>query len=193
MAAEKTASYGIITPGETNGGLTEVRGLVEKPEPAEAPSRLGVIGRYILQPDVMGVLDAKERGAGGEIQLTDAMAKLIGKQPFHALKVELDAPRLRRQGGFRDRQSGDGAGAGRRRPAGPGVYQAALARTPSNSAKPVAQFADLDRPLDHARIECGLVLGELSSARRRAIRRSIRASSTSKWNGFRITSSAPAS
>jgi UTP--glucose-1-phosphate uridylyltransferase len=87
VPAEKTKSYGIITPGETNGDLTEVRGLVEKPEPSEAPSRLGVIGRYILQPEVMGVLDAKETGAGGEIQLTDAMAKLIGKQPFHALKV----------------------------------------------------------------------------------------------------------
>ena len=85
---EKTKSYGIIAPGETMGGLTEVRGLVEKPDPAEAPSRLGVIGRYILQPDVMGVLDSQERGAGGEIQLTDAMAKLIGKQPFHALKVD---------------------------------------------------------------------------------------------------------
>ena len=85
--AEKTKSYGIITPGKADGDLTEVRGLVEKPEPAEAPSRLGVIGRYILQPEVMQVLDAGERGAGGEIQLTDAMAKLIGKQPFHALKV----------------------------------------------------------------------------------------------------------
>src|SRR5687768_2910523 len=88
VPAEKTASYGIITPGETNGDLTEVRGLVEKPEPAQAPSRLGVIGRYILQPDVMSVLDAQERGAGGEIQLTDAMAKLIGRQPFNALKVD---------------------------------------------------------------------------------------------------------
>ncbi len=87
VPAEKTGSYGIITPGESNSDLTEVLGLVEKPEPAEAPSRLGVIGRYILQPEVMGVLDAQERGAGGEIQLTDAMAKLIGKQPFHALKV----------------------------------------------------------------------------------------------------------
>ena len=87
VPAEKTASYGIITPGGTNGDLTEVRGLVEKPAPAEAPSRLGVIGRYILQPEVMQVLDAKETGAGGEIQLTDAMAKLIGRQPFHALKV----------------------------------------------------------------------------------------------------------
>jgi UTP--glucose-1-phosphate uridylyltransferase len=88
VPAEKTSSYGIITPGETIGDLTEVRGLVEKPNPADAPSRLGVIGRYILQPDVMQVLEAGERGAGGEIQLTDAMAKLIGRQPFHALKVD---------------------------------------------------------------------------------------------------------
>jgi UTP--glucose-1-phosphate uridylyltransferase len=87
VPAEKTSSYGIVAPGETVGDLTEVLGLVEKPDPAEAPSRLGVIGRYILQPQVMRALDAQERGAGGEIQLTDAMAKLIGKQPFHALKV----------------------------------------------------------------------------------------------------------
>ena len=87
VPAEKTRSYGIITPGESDGDLTEVRGLVEKPQPSEAPSRLGVIGRYILQPQVMRVLDEQERGAGGEIQLTDAMAKLIGKQPFHALRV----------------------------------------------------------------------------------------------------------
>jgi UTP--glucose-1-phosphate uridylyltransferase len=62
--------------------------LVEKPKPEVAPSRLGIIGRYILQPEVMTILDAKETGAGGEIQLTDAMAKLIGKQPFHAVKVD---------------------------------------------------------------------------------------------------------
>jgi UTP--glucose-1-phosphate uridylyltransferase len=85
---DRTNAYGIITPGRTDGALTEVQGLVEKPEPADAPSRLGVIGRYILQPEVMRVLDAQERGAGGEIQLTDAMAKLIGEQPFHALKVD---------------------------------------------------------------------------------------------------------
>ena len=88
VAAENTKFYGIITPGETKGDLTEVRGLVEKPDPKDAPSRLGVIGRYILQPEVMRVLDTKERGAGGEIQLTDALARLIGKQPFHALKVD---------------------------------------------------------------------------------------------------------
>jgi UTP--glucose-1-phosphate uridylyltransferase len=88
VPAEKTRAYGIIDPGETTGDLTEVRGLVEKPDSATAPSRLGIIGRYILQPEVMPVLEAGERGAGGEIQLTDAMAKLIGKQPFHALKVD---------------------------------------------------------------------------------------------------------
>jgi UTP--glucose-1-phosphate uridylyltransferase len=85
---EKTGSYGIVTPGAQDGNLTEVRGLVEKPKPEVAPSRLGIIGRYILQPEVMTILDAKETGAGGEIQLTDAMAKLIGKQPFHAVKVD---------------------------------------------------------------------------------------------------------
>ena len=88
VPAEKTASYGIITPGDTKGALTEVRGLVEKPQPDVAPSRLGVIGRYILQPEVMRILDKGERGAGGEIQLTDAMAKLMGQPPFNALKVD---------------------------------------------------------------------------------------------------------
>ena len=85
---ERTASYGIISPGKSDGVLTEVKGLVEKPKPEVAPSRLSVIGRYILQPEVMTILDRHETGAGGEIQLTDAMAKLIGTQPFHALKAD---------------------------------------------------------------------------------------------------------
>jgi UTP--glucose-1-phosphate uridylyltransferase len=84
---ERTASYGIVAPGTRDGRLTEVKGLVEKPKPAEAPSNLGIVGRYILQPEVMRILDNPERGAGGEIQLTDAMAKLIGEQPFHGLTV----------------------------------------------------------------------------------------------------------
>ena len=88
VPADRTASYGIITPGETRGNATEVKGLVEKPKPEEAPSRLGVVGRYILQPEVMEILERGERGAGGEIQLTDGMAKLIGRQPFHAVKVD---------------------------------------------------------------------------------------------------------
>jgi UTP--glucose-1-phosphate uridylyltransferase len=82
---ERTASYGVITPGETKGRAVEVRGLVEKPKPEDAPSNLAVIGRYILQPELMRILDSGEQGAGGEIQLTDAMAKLIGTQPFHAV------------------------------------------------------------------------------------------------------------
>jgi UTP--glucose-1-phosphate uridylyltransferase len=88
VAADRTASYGIISPGSSEGAVTEVRGLIEKPQPSDAPSRLGVIGRYILQPEVMHILGRGEKGAGGEIQLTDAMAKLIGDQPFHALKVD---------------------------------------------------------------------------------------------------------
>jgi UTP--glucose-1-phosphate uridylyltransferase len=85
---ERTGSYGVITPGRQDGAITEVLGLVEKPRPEDAPSNLAVIGRYILQPEVMHILDRGETGAGGEIQLTDAMAQLIGKQPFHAVKVD---------------------------------------------------------------------------------------------------------
>ena len=88
VPADKTGSYGIITPGTTNGAATEVKGLVEKPSPEDAPSRLGVVGRYILQPEVMDILGQGNRGAGGEIQLTDGIAQLIGTQPFHALKVD---------------------------------------------------------------------------------------------------------
>ena len=88
VPSDRTASYGVITPGEAKGRAVEVRGLVEKPQPEDAPSNLGVIGRYILQPEVMRVLDAQEPGAGGEVQLTDALAKLIGKQPFHAVTVD---------------------------------------------------------------------------------------------------------
>jgi UTP--glucose-1-phosphate uridylyltransferase len=88
VARDKTASYGIITPGASDGALTEVRGLVEKPKPDEAPSTLAVVGRYILQPEIMPILGSQQRGAGNEIQLTDAMAQLIGKQPFHAVTVD---------------------------------------------------------------------------------------------------------
>jgi UTP--glucose-1-phosphate uridylyltransferase len=84
----ETHKYGVIDPGATDGRLTEIRGMVEKPAPGTAPSNLMLPGRYILQPEVMRALDAHERGAGGEIQLTDAMARLIGKQPFHAYRFE---------------------------------------------------------------------------------------------------------
>jgi UTP--glucose-1-phosphate uridylyltransferase len=84
----ETHKYGVIDPGSTNGRLTEIRGMVEKPAPGTAPSNLMLPGRYILQPQVMRELDAQETGAGGEIQLTDAIAKLVGKQPLHAYRFE---------------------------------------------------------------------------------------------------------
>ena len=85
VPAEHTHRYGIVAPGAVDGLVTQVKGLVEKPAAGTAPSRLAAIGRYILQPEVMDVLAAGKRGAGGEIQLTDAMAEMIGVQPFHAL------------------------------------------------------------------------------------------------------------
>jgi len=82
---EEVSSYGVIAPGAQHGALTEVKGLVEKPRLEDAPSNLIISGRYILQPEVMRVLESQEKGAGGEIQLTDAMARMIGQQPFHAV------------------------------------------------------------------------------------------------------------
>ena len=82
---DEVSSYGVIKPGVRNGALTEVLGLVEKPGRAEAQSNLIISGRYILQPEVMRVLEHQGKGAGGEIQLTDAMAQMIGQQPFHAV------------------------------------------------------------------------------------------------------------
>ncbi|HEY0116344.1 MAG TPA: UTP--glucose-1-phosphate uridylyltransferase GalU [Allosphingosinicella sp.] len=88
VPAEETHKYGVIDPGARDGRLTEIRGMVEKPAQGTAPSNLMLPGRYILQPEVMQALDAHEKGAGGEIQLTDAMAKMIGKQPFHGFTFE---------------------------------------------------------------------------------------------------------
>ncbi len=82
---EEVSSYGVIAPGETRGQLTEVLGLIEKPRREDAPSNLIISGRYILQPEVMQVLSGQQKGAGGEVQLTDAMARMIGSQPFHAV------------------------------------------------------------------------------------------------------------
>jgi len=85
---ENVSSYGVIEPGSQSGALTEVKGLVEKPAREKAPSNKIISGRYILQADVMRTLENQEKGAGGEIQLTDAMAKMIGTQPFHAVTFE---------------------------------------------------------------------------------------------------------
>ena len=86
VADDQTDKYGIVTPGKVDGALVEVLGLVEKPALGTAKSNLMIPGRYILQPEVMRVLETQGRGAGNEIQLTDAMAQMIGTQPFHAYK-----------------------------------------------------------------------------------------------------------
>ena len=85
---EHTDRYGILDVAEDDGRLARARGLVEKPKPEAAPSTLSIIGRYILQPEVFAELDRQEKGAGNEIQLTDAMARTIEKIPFHGLRFD---------------------------------------------------------------------------------------------------------
>ncbi|MGH7160661.1 MAG: UTP--glucose-1-phosphate uridylyltransferase, partial [Acetobacteraceae bacterium] len=84
----QTARYGVLAVGTDDGRLAEIKGLIEKPEPAKAPSTLSIIGRYVLMPSVLRHLANLERGAGGEVQLTDAMARMIGEGPFHGLRFE---------------------------------------------------------------------------------------------------------
>ncbi|MDB5589883.1 UTP--glucose-1-phosphate uridylyltransferase GalU [Enterovirga sp.] len=85
---DQTHQYGIVATGQDHGQTFEITGMVEKPKPGTAPSNLIISGRYILQPEVFGVLAAQETGAGGEIQLTDAMKKLMGSQPFFGMRYE---------------------------------------------------------------------------------------------------------
>jgi UTP--glucose-1-phosphate uridylyltransferase len=88
VAKEHTSRYGIVEPGAETGRLVEVKSLVEKPAPEIAPSRYAVIGRYLLDASIFQHLGRHEVGAGGEIQLTDAMQRLIGSQPFHGFRFE---------------------------------------------------------------------------------------------------------
>lgn len=83
---DQTNRYGILDVASDQGELVEIKGLVEKPLPAVAPSTLSITGRYILQPEIFDHLSKKQLGAGGEIQLTDAMARLIGTAPFHGFR-----------------------------------------------------------------------------------------------------------
>ena len=84
-----TTRYGVLDVVRDDGRLVRARGVVEKPEPPAAPSTLTIIGRYIIQPEVFGHLAGAEPGSGGEIQLTDALAKLIDDgQPFHGLRFD---------------------------------------------------------------------------------------------------------
>jgi UTP--glucose-1-phosphate uridylyltransferase len=79
----ETDKYGILDAQDVGNDLCRVRGMVEKPSPEEAPSNMAIIGRYILMPEIFQILGQKKKGAGGEIQLTDAMALLLKKQPFY--------------------------------------------------------------------------------------------------------------
>ncbi|MBC8051000.1 MAG: UTP--glucose-1-phosphate uridylyltransferase, partial [Chitinophagales bacterium] len=80
--------YGVVSVGEGDGRLWPVNGMVEKPPKGTAPSNLIIMGRYILQPEIFDLLSTQEKGAGGEIQITDAMKTLMETQPFYALKYE---------------------------------------------------------------------------------------------------------
>ena len=88
VPATETYRYGVLDPGAEDGALVEVKGLVEKPAPEDAPSTLAIIGRYILHPQIMQTLSAFKKGAGGEIQITDAMAALIGQVPMNGFRFQ---------------------------------------------------------------------------------------------------------
>jgi UTP--glucose-1-phosphate uridylyltransferase len=97
---EATASYGILDADPPRDRLTRIRGLVEKPKPSEAPSNLAIIGRYILTPEIFDILERKETGAGGEIQITDAMARLLNQQPIYGFRYEGTRYDCGTKGGF---------------------------------------------------------------------------------------------
>jgi len=88
VADDQVKNYGVVSIGEGDGSVFPIDGMVEKPKPGTEPSNLTILGRYILQPEIFDILSAKETGAGGEIQITDAMIKLLAAQDFHALKYE---------------------------------------------------------------------------------------------------------
>ncbi|MBO9546122.1 UTP--glucose-1-phosphate uridylyltransferase [Caulobacter sp.] len=88
VPASETHKYGIVAPGEVNGRLATMTGMVEKPAQGTAPSNWSIAGRYILQPEIFDLLAEQEKGAGNEIQLTDSMAKLMKAQDFHAYVYE---------------------------------------------------------------------------------------------------------
>ncbi|BAQ18560.1 UTP--glucose-1-phosphate uridylyltransferase GalU [Methyloceanibacter caenitepidi] len=85
---DQTKNYGVVATAEAEGNVFPVTGMVEKPEPGTAPSNLTILGRYILQPEIFGLLSEQGTGSGGEIQLTDSMLTLLKTQPFYAVEYE---------------------------------------------------------------------------------------------------------
>ena len=88
VAREDTGSYGIVSSEPVSEGLSRMSGIVEKPKPEDAPSTLGVVGRYILSPRIFHFLENLRRGAGGEIQLTDAIGRLLRDEAVHAYEFQ---------------------------------------------------------------------------------------------------------
>ncbi|MGK2923442.1 MAG: UTP--glucose-1-phosphate uridylyltransferase GalU [Methyloceanibacter sp.] len=85
---DQTKNYGVVATGAADGNVFPVTGMVEKPAPGTAPSNLTILGRYVLQPEIFGLLSSQEKGAGGEIQLTDSMLTLLKTEPFYAVEYE---------------------------------------------------------------------------------------------------------
>jgi UTP--glucose-1-phosphate uridylyltransferase len=88
VADEDVSKYGVIKPEEMEKGVYRISGLVEKPEPAKAPSRLGIVGRYILQPQIFDILKYTPQGVNGEVQLTDALGLMLEKHELFACEFE---------------------------------------------------------------------------------------------------------
>ena len=112
---ERIHRYGVVGVGETKGKMFKVTEMVEKPPREKAPSNLIITGRYILQPEIFDILATQSRGAGNEIQLTDAMIELAKTQPFYGFKFEGDELRLRLEDRLPRRQRRLCAGAPRHR------------------------------------------------------------------------------
>ncbi len=85
---DQVSSYGVVGVGERKGKSFRITGMVEKPKPADAPSNLIITGRYILQPEIFDLLETQQKGAGGEIQLTDALLRLLEKQPSYGFQFD---------------------------------------------------------------------------------------------------------
>ena len=88
VSPDETHQYGVVAVGADDGHTFEITGMVEKPKPGTAPSNLIISGRYILQPEIFQILELVDKGAGGEVQLTDGMIQLARTQKFHGVRFD---------------------------------------------------------------------------------------------------------
>ncbi|MBN9542924.1 MAG: UTP--glucose-1-phosphate uridylyltransferase GalU [Alphaproteobacteria bacterium] len=103
---DKTNSYGIIDADKLKNNLYKIKNMVEKPDPKDAPSNLSIVGRYILEPEIFDILANQSKGKGGEVQLTDAMIKMLENKDFYALEFKGDRYDCGNQVGFLDANIG---------------------------------------------------------------------------------------